>query len=102
MYPQGELNRLAAYKLTLRGDIARRRRQCAQDAASVLRPLRWADAVATFCRKLRPFAGLAVMPVAATLVRVIFPGRRLLGLFVRWSPLLVGAFSMLGRKRRAS
>jgi hypothetical protein len=102
MYPQGELNRLAAYKLTLRGDIARRRRQCARDAAGVLRPLKWADGVVAFCRKLRPFAGLALMPAAATLMRLLFPRQRLLGLLVRWSPLLAGAFSMFGRKRRAS
>ncbi|ATC63791.1 hypothetical protein CMV30_07400 [Nibricoccus aquaticus] len=69
------MNRLAAYKVSLRRDIGRRRVQCVADTARVMRPLVWAERVRAFFRKLGPLAAIATVPALALVMRVAFPAR---------------------------
>jgi hypothetical protein len=91
MYPQPELNRLAARKTTLRQRIALRRVQCAEVAARVTQPLEWLDRMLAFCRRLSPLVQFAAMPLGFTFMRAVFPRRKFLGSLARWSPLVFGA-----------
>lgn len=98
MYPHSELTRLAAAKVTLRRDIARRRHQCAAAAAAIARPLAWVDRAAAFWQKITPFAGLATVPLGLLLERAVFPRAKLLGTLLRWGPAALRAMRNLTRR----
>jgi hypothetical protein len=87
MYPQLELTRLAAHKVALRRDIAVRRVQCVEAAARVVQPLEWLDRVLVFWRRLSPLAQFMALPLGIFLKRKVFPRSKILGLFVRWTPI---------------
>jgi len=91
MYPQRELTALAAYKITLRGDIALRRAAMAQAAAKVAQPLEWLDRVVAFWRRIPPLAKFAALPLGFLVKRTIFPRWKILGPLLRWGPLVLGA-----------
>jgi len=90
MYPQRELNRLAAYKAALRRDIAFRRAQCVVAAAQVTKPLEWLDRAVGFWRRLSPFTKLAAIPLGFIAKRSLFPKGKILGALVRWAPTIFG------------
>jgi hypothetical protein len=96
MYPQRELNRLAAYKTALRCDIALRRTQCAEVAARVARPLAWLDRMLAFWRRLSSFAPLATGLLGLVVARTVFPRRKILRPLLRWAPLVIGLVRGLG------
>jgi len=88
MYPAQELSRLAAVKTALRRDITHRRVQCTLAAAQAVRPLAWLDRMLDFCRRLSPFALVAAIPLGFLMKRAPAPRPRLLGLLLRWGPLV--------------
>jgi hypothetical protein len=53
VYPQSELNSLAARKVALRREIASSRDQCAAVAIRVLEPLAWLDRLLALGQALR-------------------------------------------------
>lgn len=91
MYPQGELTRLAAYKVALRRDVALRRAQCAGAAARATQPLAWLDRMLAFWRRLSPLVRFAAVPLGLLVARSVFSRRKILGSLVRWGPLVFGA-----------
>jgi len=91
MYSDRELNRLAGVKAELRHDIARHRRQCVTAAARVAQPLAWLDKLLVLWRQVAPFAPLAAVPLGFLLKRSSAPRPRLLGLLLRWGPVVFGA-----------
>jgi hypothetical protein len=96
MYPQPDLNRLAAHKAFLRRGIARRRRQCAEAAVRVARPLEWLDRALAFWRRLSPLATAAAVPLGLLVSRALFSRWRILGALTRWGPLAFNALRGLG------
>jgi hypothetical protein len=106
MYPQPELNRLAAYKVALRRGIAIRRAHCAEATARIAQPFAWLDRMLAFWRRLSPLAKFAAAPLGFLVTRTVFPRRKFLGSLFRWSPLVVGAVrgirSMASPPRRDS
>jgi hypothetical protein len=91
MYPQPQLNHLAAQKAALRWNIAVRRTQCAEAAARVVKPVQWLDRMLALWRRLPPLPLFAAMPLGFLVTRAIFPRQKILGAIVRWSPLVFGA-----------
>ena len=91
MYPQPQLNRLAADKVELRRGIAFRRAQCAEAAARVARPFDWLDRMLACWRRLSPLVQSTALPLGFLVTRIAFPRRNILGSLVRWSPLIFGA-----------
>ena len=96
MYPQRELNRLAAYKSALQWDIALHRTQCAEAAARVAQPLAWLDRMLACWRRLSTFGPLAVVLLGGVVTRIVFPRRKILGTLLRWAPLAVGLVRGVG------
>jgi hypothetical protein len=90
MYPQRELNLLAAHKAALRRDIAFRRAQCVVAATRVARPLEWLDRAVGFWQRLSPLTKLATVPIGFALKRALFPKGKFLGALVRWAPMIFG------------
>ena len=86
MYPQRELNRLAARKAALRRDIALRRAQCVEAAARVTQPLEWLDRMLAFWRQVAPLAQFAAVPLGLFVERTFFPRLKILRLLLRWGP----------------
>jgi len=101
MYPQPELTRLAAYKVTLRRDIAFRRIQCVEAAARVARPFEWLDRMLAFWRRLSPLAQFAAVPLGFAVKRTLFPRARFLGSLLRWGPFAFGAARAIGAAVKA-
>ena len=97
MYPQRQLNDLAAQKAVLRQGIALRRVRCAEAAAQVARPLQWLDRMLALWRRFPPLATFAALPLGFLVPRTIFRRRRLLRWLVRWSPLVFGAVRLAAR-----
>jgi hypothetical protein len=91
MYPDRELTRLAAHKAALRRDIALRRTQCVEAAARVARPLEWLDRMLALWRRLSPLAQFAAVPLGFLVKRTVFPRLKILGLLMRWGPLVFSA-----------
>jgi hypothetical protein len=91
MYPQPQLNRLAAHKVTLRRGIALRRAQCAEAAARIAQPVEWLDRMLALMRRISPLVKLAAVPLGFLAARTVFSRRKLLGSLARWSPLVLGA-----------
>ncbi len=91
MYPQPQLNRLAAHKVTLRRGIALRRAQCAEAAARLAQPIEWLDRMLSFVRRISPLVKFSAVPLGFLAARTVFPRRKILGSLVRWSPLVLGA-----------
>lgn len=91
MYPQRELNRLAAHKTALRATIACRRVQCVTAAARLAEPFAWLDRAIAFWRRLAPVMKFAAVPLGFLLKRTLSPRLKLLGSLVKWSPLVLGA-----------
>lgn len=86
MYPQQELDRLAAHKVALRLKIARRRDSIARAARGATRPLAWVDRLLHWWRQAPPLLRIAFVPLAGALGRVLLPRHRTLGRLLRWSP----------------
>jgi hypothetical protein len=93
MYPQRELNRLAAYKVALRRDISLRRIRCAEAASRVTQPLEWLDRMLAF---LRRFSQFTAVPLGLLFTSALFPRMKVLGSLARWSPLVFGAVRGIG------
>jgi hypothetical protein len=91
MYPQPQLNRLAAHKVALRRGIARRRAQCAEAAARIAQPVEWLDRMFSLVRRISPLVKFAAVPLGFLAARTFLPRRKILGSLVRWSPLVLGA-----------
>ncbi|HXA14785.1 MAG TPA: hypothetical protein VNW23_06620 [Opitutaceae bacterium] len=91
MYPQPELNRLAAHKVALRRGIALRRAQSAEAAARIAQPFDRLDRMLSFWRRLSPLVKVAAVPLGFLAARTVLPQRRILGSLLRWSPLVFGA-----------
>ena len=87
MYPQQELNRLAARKLVLRRHITLHRMDCAEAAVHVVHPLEWLDRMMAFWRSLPPLAKVAAVPLGVLVQRVASPRFNILGSLVQWGPL---------------
>lgn len=96
MYPQSELNRLAAHKLVVRRRIAVRRVDCTVAATEAIRPLEWMDRAIALVRQLSPLARFAAVPLGFLLQRTLFPRKKLLGSMLRWAPLVIGAVRGIG------
>jgi len=90
MYPQRELTRLALRKAELRRDIALNRLQCVAAAGRVAQPLAWLDRMVAFCQKISPFMLVAAVPLALFAKRKVLPRLNMLGLLLRWGPLVFG------------
>ncbi len=104
MYPDGELNRLAAHKSALRLRIGARRVECGIAAAGVERPLRWIDRAVALWRQISPMAKLAAIPLTLLLKRTLFPRTGLLGSLLRWAPAIFSAgraFTTLRRQAQS-
>lgn len=91
MYPQRELNRLAAHKAVLRRRIGLRREECAVGFAGAMRPLEWLDRAVVLWRKITPFAQLATIPLTLIFKRTFFPRVKILGTLLHWGPKVFGA-----------
>lgn len=96
MYSDRELNRLAAYRASLRRRIACRRTECAVLAGRLTRPVAWLDRALAFWRRLSPFTQFAAVPLGLLVSRAVLPRRGLLGSLARWAPLALGAARVLG------
>ncbi len=96
MDPARELTELAARKIALQQDIARRRADCATALAAVARPLEWLDGTFAFCRRFSPFAPFAAVALGWFLQRAVFPRRKALGWLGRWGPLVFRAVRLIG------
>ena len=92
MYPQRELIRLAAYKVTLRRAIAIHRVQCAESARRAAQPLAMLDRMLVLWRKFSPFAMVAALPLGFLIKRKVAPRLKLLGTLMRWGPIIFTAF----------
>lgn len=101
MYPDQELRRLAAVKERLQVDIAARRRQCADAAARITRPLEWLDRVAAFWRKFSPLIQVTALPLGFLVKRAFFPRFRVLTSLARWGPIAYGALRGMGSMLRS-
>jgi hypothetical protein len=105
MYPQPQLNRLAAHKIALRRGIAARRAQCAEATARIARPFGRLDRMLALMRRISPLIKFAAVPLGFLAVRTVYPRRKILGSLVRWSPLVFGAMrgisSMVNPPRRS-
>lgn len=99
MYPQQELDRLAAHKATLRRDIMLRRAQCVEAATRVARPLDWVD------RFVKVWRGLsaAVAHPAPDDARSTGPAPRnmILRTIMRWGPIVIGAARVVRRATKS-
>lgn len=95
MFPQRELDRLAAHKAALRLTIRARRADCAIAAARVARPLAWLDRALALWRKLAPYASLAAVPLGLLATRTVFRKRKLLRTLVGWAPLFFSAVKLV-------
>ena len=91
MYPQPQLNRLAAHKVALRRGIALRRAQCAEAATRIAQPIEWLDRMLALVRRISPLVKFAAVPLGLLVTRTIFPRRKILGSLVRWGPVVLGA-----------
>ncbi len=100
MYPDRELNQLAARKAALRREIALRRVQCTEAAAQVAQPLEWLDRVLAFWRRLSPLAQVAALPLGLLVQRIVFPRRKILRSLMRWGPLVFSAVRGINRAVR--
>jgi hypothetical protein len=100
MYPQRELIRLGVHKAALRRRMARRRADCVSSATQVFRPVAWLDHLLVLWRRLSPFAGLAAIPFGLLLKRSTAPRPRLLGVLLRWAPVVWGAMRGLASPSR--
>ncbi len=101
MYPQRELNRLAACKAALRMDIAFRRDQCAEAAIAAARPLEWLDRMLAIWRRLPPAALFGAVPLGFLVRRALFPRARIPSLLLRWGVLVFGAVRIISSAVRA-
>jgi hypothetical protein len=90
MYPERELNRLAARKAVLTARIALRRLECAEAAVLALRPVRWLDVAREILIRIRPVALLAAVPVALLAEHSKSRIFRFLGPVIRLAPLIFG------------
>ncbi len=91
MYPQRELNRLAAYKTALQRDIAIHRYQCTKAASCMARPFALLDRFVAIWRRLSPLALFATVPLGFLVQRAVFPRLKVLRPLVRWGPLIFNA-----------
>lgn len=101
MHAERELTALAVGKAALRQRIARHRRLTVQAAARAVQPLALLDRAVAHWRRLSPLARIVAVPLGFALHRALAPRHRLLGAFLRWSPLVLGAVrGLTGRRTR--
>jgi hypothetical protein len=91
MYPQPQLNRLAAHKIALRRGIALRRAECAEAAVRIAQPIEWLDRMLALMRRVSPLVEFAAVPLGFLAARTVLPRRKILGSLLRLSPLVFGA-----------
>jgi hypothetical protein len=99
MYPQSELNQLAAHKHALRLRIAEQRLTFAAKVASATQPLAWLDRVRAFFARCAPLAPFVAVPLSLAVQRTFFPRLKLLGLALHWAPT---AYAALRRRQSNS
>lgn len=99
MYPDCELNRLAAYKVDLRRSIALHRVRCVEAATQVARPFVRLDRMAAFWKRLSPLARVAAMPLGLLATRVVFPKLKILPVLLRWVPSALDVARVFGAAR---
>ena len=97
MYPQAELNRLAADKAALIRRLATNRGQCVAAVCHLGQPLVWLDRVLILWRRFIPPGLLVALPLGLLLKRSSSLHPRLLGAILRWGPLLLGVLRGLQR-----
>jgi hypothetical protein len=100
MYPNGELNELAAQKFALRRRIQVRRAECAIAAEGAARPIEWLDRAIATWRKISPLTKVAAVPLAMLLKRTLFRRAKILGSLLRWGPLAFRVFRSAQTARR--
>jgi hypothetical protein len=91
MYPQRELNRLAARKAILRHRIGLHRAECAEAAENLAVPIEWIDRAFAFLKRMKPLAMLAAVPLGALIARSESRSLKFLASIARWAPLVLGA-----------
>lgn len=91
MYPQKQLIRLSAHKVSLRCDIALRRIQCSRDAARVIAPLAWFDRLLRLGRRLSMITQIAAVPLGMLVFQSAFSRLKILRALVRFGPLVFSA-----------
>jgi hypothetical protein len=90
MYPQRQLDRLAARKAELCMRIDVHRAECVEAAETFVAPLEFIDRVLGFLRKIKPMAMLAAGPIGALVGRSESRTLRFLGSIARWAPVIFG------------
>jgi hypothetical protein len=103
MYPQRELNLLAARKDMLRQRIALTRIQTCADLARVVQPVAWCDKVVAFWKRIPPLTKLVAIPLGLLVVkRTIFPQRKIkiLGSLLRWGVTAFGVRKGVGNAKK--
>jgi len=93
MYPQRELNRLAATKVALQRNIALGRIRCAVAASRVAQPLAGIDRMLAFWRRIRPLAQFAAGSLGLFVPPTVFPRSKMLAWLMRWGPRILSAVS---------
>ncbi len=97
MYPQSELNGLAARKRVLLQHIALRRIVCDEAAVQAARPLVWLDRMMNYWRGLTPLAKIAAGPATFIALKTMAPRWKSVRTLLRWLPLSLTAFGSLRR-----
>lgn len=92
MYPSSEVEALALRRVLLCSRIRIRRVQCTIAAERVAEPLRWVDRAWAQWKNLSPLIKLAAVPMGFALKRTMFRRVGLFGKFLRWTPMVMGAF----------
>jgi hypothetical protein len=90
MYPDRELTRLWADKASLQRRITLRRLHCAVAAAVATQPLVWVDRMLALWRQYSPLVQIVAVPLGFLLKRSPGARPRLLGILLRWSPIMLG------------
>lgn len=91
MYPQTELNHLAARKLTLRRDISLKRETCAAASARATKPLVWLDRAVALYQRASPFIPLLSTPLMLFVTRKRTAKPSLIQSAIKWAPLVFQA-----------
>ena len=76
MYPNGELNRLAARKTLLQARIAVRRLECTLAVAEIARPFAWIDHLLQTWHRVSPMLKALGVPLALLITRILTRKRK--------------------------
>jgi hypothetical protein len=94
MYPSSEVDSLSLRRSLLCSRIRVRRVQCMIAADRVAQPLRWVDRAWAQWKSISPLVKLAAVPMGFALKRTVFRRAGLFGKFLRWTPMVMGAFRL--------